>query len=306
MSTAARHHASSYSATIWRSYAKINLYLDVLRKRRDGYHNIETIFQTVGLYDELSFMNDRHVSMTCSGADLDTGASNLVFRAATLLKEATGYSGGARIHLEKRIPIAAGLAGGSGNAAATLTALNKLWELRLPMARLMRYARVLGADVPYCMRGGTVAAWLRGEAMRPLPPLSGLWIVLAYPPIAVSAGHVYGHPMLEHSRARPFAGHSASLRRAIAAAERRDFSAAVFNRMERPVFHEFPSLAGIKETLLSSGCQAAAMSGSGPTLFGICPSRRQAEHIAEALGANHPECRVSVCADAPCGVERMK
>ncbi len=306
MSTAAKRHDPMYSATTLRSYAKINLYLDVLHKRRDGYHNIETIFQTVGLYDELSFMNDRHVSMTCSGADLDTGASNLVFRAATLLKEATGYSGGARIHLEKRIPIAAGLAGGSGNAAATLTALNHLWELRLPMSRLMRYARDLGADVPYCMRGGTVAAWLRGEAMRSLPSLSGLRFVLAHPPIAVSAGHVYGHSLLELSRERPFAGHTASFRRAIACVEKRDFGAAVFNRMEQPVFHEFPSLAAIKETLLSSGCSAAAMSGSGPTLFGICSSRRQAERVAEALAASHPECRVRVCADVPCGVERMK
>ena len=133
-----------YAPMVWRSFAKINLYLDVLRKRRDGYHNIETIFQTVNLYDELTFVNDNHLSMTCSGAGLDTGRSNLVYRAAALLQEETGCMRGARIHLEKRIPIAAGLAGGSGNAAATLSALNKLWDLRLPLGRLTRLARVLG------------------------------------------------------------------------------------------------------------------------------------------------------------------
>lgn len=305
MGHVAVHDSSSYSETVWRSYAKVNLYLDVLRKRRDGYHNIETIFQSVGLHDELSFREDKHIWMSCSGADLDTGESNLVYRAAHLLKEATAYAGGARIHLEKRIPIAAGLAGGSGNAAATLIALNNLWNLRLSQAQMMRYARMLGADVPFCLRGGTVAAWLRGECMRPLPHVTGLWFILVHPPMAVSAGHVYGHNLLEYNRERPFAGHTAALRRAIAALDRHDLGATVFNRMERPVFHEHPALAEIKKHLLALGCRAAAMSGSGPTLFGVCSSRREASLVAEAVQMQLTDCRTTVTSAVSCGVERM-
>lgn len=297
---------SVYASMTWRSYAKINLYLDVLKRRRDGYHNIETIFFTVGLADDLTFMEDIHLSMTCTGANLDTGASNLVFRAATLLKKATGYPHGARIHLEKRIPIAAGLAGGSGNAAATLLALNKLWNLRLTLPQLMRHARALGSDVPYCLRGGAMAACLRGERMRSLPaPAKGLWFALVHPPVAVSAGHVYGHPMLEKSKEQSFAGFTPSFRRAICAYAKGNWAEVVFNRMETPVFHEYPRLAEIKASLLESGCSAAAMSGSGSTLFGLCESKSQALRVADALKNLFNDCPVSAAPAMPLGVERL-
>ena len=288
----------------YRSYAKINLYLDVINHRRDGYHNIETIFQTVTLADELTFEEQaQHISMTCSSSELDTGEGNLVYRAAMLLRRRTGCRLGARIHLEKRIPVAAGLAGGSGNAAAALVALNVLWDLRLSPARLRAFALELGSDVPYCLQGGTAAATRRGEELAALPPISGdLWFVLAHPEIAVSASHTYNHPLLGCSAERPFAGRTASFRRAIRMLESGDLACMVFNRMETPVFHEHPHLAAMKARLIELGCLAAAMSGSGPTLFGVCPDRRTAARIAEMLS----DMRTSVVTPAPRGVERIE
>lgn len=295
-----------YAPMVWRSFAKVNLYLDVLHKRRDGYHNIETIFQTVNLYDELTFIDDNHLSMTCSGAELDTGTTNLVYRAAMLLQEETGCTRGARIHLEKRIPIAAGLAGGSGNAAATLAALNKLWDLRLPVARLAAYARLLGSDVPYCLHGGAMAGTLRGEALCPLAQLKGIWFVLVHPPAAMSAAHVYNDPLLGLNKERPFAGRTPSFREALRALREGAYGRVVFNRMERPVFEQHRTLAEFKSALLDAGCCAAAMSGSGPTLFGLCRSQRESLRVADYFKEKGLNCRTSVAAPVPCGIEWVR
>ncbi len=287
----------------YRSYAKLNLYLDVLNKRRDGFHNIETLFQTVSLFDEITFEDQpNHITITCSSTELDTGEGNLVHRAAMLLRESTGCKMGVRIHLEKHIPIAAGLAGGSGNAAATLIALNKFWDLRLSGEHLRNLALTLGSDVPYCTLGGTAAATRRGEELIQLPAPPPVWFVLVHPPIAVSAGHAYNHPMLERSPQKPFAGKTPAFRHAIRTLGKGDVPCVIFNRMERPVFHEHPQLAEIKQRLMELGCQAAAMSGSGPTLFGVCPERRIAARIAEML----PEHRTSVVSPVSLGVERVK
>ena len=287
----------------YRSYAKINLYLEVLDRRRDGYHNIETIFQTVGLADALSFVEQRsRVTVACSAPELQPTESNLVHRAAMLLRERTGRRLGVHIQLDKGIPIAAGLAGGSGNAAATLAALNILWDLRLPPGRIRRLALELGSDVPYCTVGGTVAATRRGEEMTPLPPLPRTWFVLLHPPIAVSASRTYNSPLLGRSAEKPFAGRTRSLRRAIRALEQHDMAGLVFNRMEGPVFATHPRLADAKQKLLEHGCVAAAMSGSGPTLFGICRTRREATKCAEAFG----EYATSVVSSVPAALERVQ
>lgn len=286
----------------YRSYAKLNLYLDVLNKRRDGFHNIETIFQTVSLADDITFEDQPNlITMTCSSTELDTGEGNLVHRAAMLLREQAGCKMGVRIHLEKRIPIAAGLAGGSGNAAATLIALNKFWDLRLSDERIRGLALKLGSDVPYCTLGGAAAATHRGEELISLPPIAPVWFVLVHPSIAVSAGHAYNHPMLEHSPQTPFAGRTPAFRGAIRTLAGGAIPYIIFNRMERPVFHDYPQLAEIKQRLLDLGCSAAAMSGSGPTIFGVCSERRLAARIAEML----PEYRTSIVNPVPVGVERI-
>ncbi len=299
-------HPQVYAPMVWRSFAKINLYLDVLRKRRDGYHNIETIFQTVSLYDELTFINDDSLSLSCNGPGLDMGPSNLVYRAAALLREETGCRKGVRIHLDKRIPIAAGLAGGSGNAAATLAALNNLWNLRLSFGHLARLARGLGADVAYCLYGGTMAGTQRGEALVPLPPVHEPWFILVHPAAAMSTASAYNHVLLKMSPEFPFAERTPSFRKAIIALAEGDFPRVLFNRMEKPVFSEHQALGELKERLYKAGCGAVAMSGSGPTLFGVCRSRQEALRIAEVFHAEKPECPTSVVNPSPKGIEWVR
>ncbi len=291
------------AALTYRSYAKINLYLDVLTKRSDGYNNIETLFHTVSLFDQLSFREEPagRIVLTCSTRDLDTGEGNLVHRAATLLRQRSGCEEGARMHLEKHIPIAAGLAGGSGNAAATLIGLNVMWDLRWSLERLQQLALELGSDVPYCILGGAAAATGRGEELSALPPLEDVWFVLVHPPIAVSASHTYNHPELERNLEQPDAGRTLSFSRAIRRFEAGELGALIFNRMDAPVLHDHTHLVEARDRLLELGCLAAAISGSGPTLFGLCPSKRDAGRIAEAV----TDYETSVVCTVPHGVERI-
>lgn len=269
---------------LYRSHAKINLYLDVLNQRRDGYHNIETVFQTVGLADELEFeQQPAGITLECSNPELPCDASNLAHRAAALVQEHADCHKGVFIRLTKLIPLAAGLAGGSGNAAATLVALNELWGLRLSRGRLLRLAAALGADVPYCLVGGTVAATLRGECLTPLEPLPATWFVLVHPPVRVSTAWVYNHPQLARSTERPFAGRTRTFRKAIRSLQKGDLNHAVFNCMEDIVFAEYPVVQEARRRLLDAGCIAAGMSGSGPTVFGVCRSRDQAIHVTQRL-----------------------
>ncbi|MFO7974179.1 MAG: 4-(cytidine 5'-diphospho)-2-C-methyl-D-erythritol kinase [Candidatus Hydrogenedentota bacterium] len=267
-----------------RAHAKINLYLDVLDRRSDGFHNIETIFQTVSLSDELTFTDLAFgIELECSRPDLSTGPDNLVRKAAALLQAKTGCTRGAGIYLEKNIPVAAGLAGGSVNAAAALEGLNALWELGLSHEELRAFALELGSDVPYCLEGGTRGATGRGEELFPLPSLPETWCVLVHPPVQVSTPAVYNSPDLDRNTEHPSEGRTPSFRKALEALRKGDWQHAVFNRMEGPVFAQYPELGSLKQRLLDARCIAAAMSGSGSTLFGICASRDAAEHTAESL-----------------------
>ncbi|MFA7693817.1 MAG: 4-(cytidine 5'-diphospho)-2-C-methyl-D-erythritol kinase [Candidatus Hydrogenedentes bacterium] len=290
---------------VWRSYAKINLYLDVLKKRRDGFHNIETIFQSVSLFDELTFRAATTLTLSCNLAHLNCGPSNLVHRAALLLQEKTGCQKGASIYLEKNIPIGAGLAGGSGNAAATLQALNSLWDLKLCTTQLERFARNLGADVPYCLHGGTRAGVLRGEELYPLPPLPELWFLFIHPKQSVSAKEVYNHPMLAPTGEKPFAGKTAAFREAIRSLQQSQYEGVLFNRMERPVFSCYPQLMDMKLALIKAGCKAALMSGSGPTLLGLCESQEQGILISENLKNTAPDWSISIASTVPYGTKRI-
>ena len=269
------------------SHAKINVYLDVLSRRPDGFHDIETIFQTVSLADTLQFAEARSgITLVCSRPDLDCGPRNLVCRAAALLQARAGHGGGAQIHLEKNIPVAAGLAGGSGNAAATLEGLTALWKLSFLPTELQAFALELGSDVPYCLIGGTQEATGRGERLSALPPVPETWCVLVHPPIQVSTAAVFNSPRLLRNTEKPVAGRSSAFRRALDALRAGDWAQAVFNRLEIPVFEQHPGLETIKCRLLEAGCIAAAMSGSGPTVFGVCSHRGVAERVANALAPN--------------------
>ena len=285
----------------YKNYAKINLYLDILERRNDGYTNIETIFQTVGLCDTLRFEpRESGVSCACTMPGVPVDEENLAVKAARLLQRETGTTLGAHIAITKAIPVAGGMAGGSGNAAATLAALNELWALGLSMETLEALALRLGSDVPYCLRGGTVAATGRGEEFQSLPALPETWLVLLLPGIPISAGSLYNHPQLERSLEGRLGGVTPAFSRALRACAEGDFARVVFNRFETPAFIDHPELLVAKERLIEAGCIAAAMSGSGSTLFGLCESRHQAEALARGdLG--FPALAV---ATTPTGIER--
>ena len=259
------------AAPRYRSYAKINLYLDVLERRADGFHDIETIFQTVDLSDTLEF--EPHAA----GIAVE---SNLVYRAAKLLSGEAGRDLGVRVAIHKRIPVAAGLAGGSGNAAAALVAIDRLCDLRIPKDRLGELALMLGSDVPYCLEGGTMAATGRGERLTPLPPIHPVWFVLLHPRIAVSTPWVYNHPDLPRNAAPRIEGRTRGFDEAIARLASGDIAGTLFNAMESVVFVQYPGLGQLKQRLLDAGCCGARMSGSGPTVFGVCTSESQAREVA--------------------------
>lgn len=269
------------------AHGKVNLYLDVLDRRPDGFHNIETIFQSVALHDTVTVELAEEIHCTCSDATVPTDDRNLAVRAARLLQRSHGQSGGAHIHIEKRIPIAGGMAGGSADAAATLVALNALWQLGLDAEHLERLALELGSDVPFCLRGGTVAATGRGELFLPLPALPENWFVLVMPGIPIGAGELYNHPDLEHSLEDHPGGFTPAFLHVIDACRVNELDRVVFNRMESAAFVLHPDLVRVKELLLESGCMAAAMSGSGSTLFGVCETREEAERLA-ALDFGYP------------------
>ena len=260
--------------------AKINLALDVLHKRPDGYHEVAMVMQSVTLADRVVIEPAAEISVTADMADLECGPDNLAYRAAALLRRHTGGSRGARIHLQKSIPLAAGLAGGSADAAAVLRGLNTLWQLGLTASELETLGVALGSDVPFCLRGGTALATGRGEILTPLPAPPPLWIVLAKPRVAVSTAWVYGNYRGELVAVHPdIAGMTASLARG----DLPGLAARLANVLETVTVAAHPEIAALKAAMIEHGAMASLMSGSGPTVFGLTESRQQAQAIAAAL-----------------------
>ncbi len=285
------------------SYAKINLYLKVLGRRDDGYHNIETIFQTIDLSDELRFtLRPSDISLECTALDVPDGSENLAWRAAALLKKKCECDRGVHIELKKRIPAGAGLAGGSGNAAATLSALNQLWNLNLSDIDLRELGLELGSDVPYCTVGGTTAATGRGENLSALGALPETAFLVLHPQIQVSTARVYNHPLLPRSGEKPIDSMTADLKIAIGMLQKGAIADILQNDMESVVFAEHPELAVLKQRLLDAGCAAALMSGSGSSIFGICGNRDHAREIADGFA----ELNTSIVASVPHGVQRIE
>ena len=295
--------SQAVSTTIsYLSYAKINLFLQVLGRRDDGYHNIETIYQTVDLCDELRFSpRPSEITLECDDQGLGDPEDNLASKAAAALKKRTGCTKGVHIELMKRIPVAAGLAGGSGNAAATLTALNELWGLDLSELEIREIGLELGSDVPYCTVGGTLAATRRGERFTTLEPLPETAFVLVHSAAQVSTARVYSHPLLPKSEEEPIGDMTPSFKLSIGELQRGAIADMLYNAMEDVVFAEHPELAVLKQRLLDAGCAGALMSGSGATLFGLC---RNSDHAHE-VAAGFSEVETSVVTSVPHGVQRL-
>jgi len=262
--------------------AKINLMLDVLRKRPDGFHEVEMIMTMVDLADrlELSEMKRDTIIISSQAGYIPLDEKNLAFQAARLLKERYGISRGVHIHLDKHIPVAAGLAGGSSDAAATLRGLNRLWRLGLSHTELQELGSELGSDIPFCVTGGTALATGRGEKLEPIFSMPQCWVILAKPPINVSTAEVYGKLRADRITNHP----SAALMRE--AVEARDFQAIcgrLGNVLEEVTLKLHPEVLRLKEAMISLGADGVLMSGSGPTVFGLVSKQSKVPRIYNGL-----------------------
>jgi 4-diphosphocytidyl-2-C-methyl-D-erythritol kinase len=260
--------------------AKVNLHLEILGKRPDGYHALETLMVAVNLEDTLVFTDDTsgQLSLRARYPALSTGPDNLVLRAAELLRTTVGCQRGARMRLVKRIPVAAGLAGGSTDAAATLAGLNRLWDLGLADAQLAELGAGLGSDVAFFFH--TPAAWCtgRGEVVTPAPAGKPLWMVLVCPPFGLSTAEVYRQVIVP---AAPQSGDA--IRQALAAGEVESVGRLLHNRLEEAAQRVRPEVADYRRLLEAQGPAGARMSGSGSTLFALCRNREEAQRIALEL-----------------------
>jgi 4-diphosphocytidyl-2-C-methyl-D-erythritol kinase len=270
--------------------AKVNLFLEVLGKRVDGYHEVATLMAPVDLTDELDFRPSEsgELSLTCDDPGLPTGPENLVLKAATRLRDSTGCPAGATIRLTKRIPVAAGLGGGSSDAAATLVGLNELWKLGLSPAALARLGAEIGSDVPFFLSGS--AAWCtgRGEVVTPAPVGRPLDLVLVKPPEGLQTAEVYHRVQIPAS---PADGGPA--RSALASGDVEALGRALHNRLQEPAFELAPAVAEWHRRLAAVGTAGCLMSGSGSCLFALCRSSAEARRVHDDLSRGWPSAGVS-------------
>lgn len=269
-----------------KALAKINLGLDVLRRREDGYHEVKMIMQTIALYDELEIrrMKREGVQIKTNLYYLPVNENNLACRAAKLLKDEFGIREGVFIRLKKKIPVAAGMAGGSSDAAAVLWGMNQMYGLGLSRQELMERGVRLGADVPYCIQRGTALAEGIGERLSALPPMPKCWIVIAKPGISVSTRFVYEN--LHANDLKPEQHPDIdSMIEALRAKDLRLLSSRMENVLETVTVPAHPIIEEIRTTLLRAGALGARMSGSGPTVFGVFDSQADARRALQAMKA---------------------
>lgn len=260
-----------------KAYAKINLGLDVVRRLPNGYHEVRMVMQNVGLWDELTLERaEGGITITTDADGLSTGEDNLIYRAARLMLDKYGCPG-LRVHLQKNIPIAAGMAGGSTDAAAVMKGINHLYRLGLSPAQLMEDGVAIGADVPYCILGGTALAEGIGEKLTPLPPLPPCHILIAKPDISVSTKYVYEHLDAGGLEAHPDID---GMVQAIRDGSLRGVLERMANVLETVTVPAHPVIADIKARMRELGAADSLMSGSGPTVFGIF--RQEDRKLAEA------------------------
>lgn len=272
------------------AYAKINLGLDVVRRLPNGYHQVKMVMQSVGLGDELTFEEgETGIAITTDAEELPTGEDNLVYKAARLMLDKYGISSGLRIHLRKNIPIAAGMAGGSTDAAATMKGINHLFRLGLTPAQLMEDGVSIGADVPYCILGGTALAEGIGEKLTPLPPMPPCHILIHKPDISVSTKYVYTHLDAQGIARHPdIDGMTEAIRTGILTG----ITDRMENVLETVTVPAHPVIDTIKKQMLGLGAANSLMSGSGPTVFGIFPDMAKAQTALERLREENPSHQV--------------
>lgn len=262
--------------------AKINLTLDVLHKRDDGYHEVEMVMTTIDLADriELTLLSEAHIKIDCSASFVPADDRNLAYQAAKLLQERYEVKQGVSLSIDKQIPVAAGLAGGSSNAAATIKGLNQLWSLGLTLEEMASLGTELGSDVAFCVYGGTALATGRGEIITRLPTPPPFWVILAKPPMGVSTANIYGKLSVADIKEHP------DTQRMIRAISERNFSeiaSSLGNVLEIVTLREHTEVLHIKEQMRRFGADGVLMSGSGPTVYAITQKESRVQRIYNAL-----------------------
>ena len=265
-----------------KAYGKINLGLDVIRKRPDGYHDLDMIMQMVDVYDDVIIEKKagEEIVVKADAAVLSNGKDNLAYMAAKMLFDEFGIKSGVEITIHKRIPIAGGMAGGSSDCATTLIGINEMFNLGLSKQQLMERGVKLGADVPYCVLGGTAIARGIGEVLTPLPTPPQCHVIIAKPPISVSTAYVYGHIRPDEITKRP---DIEQMTLAIKEQDLNKLSDLLYNVMEEVTVSEYPVIEKLKSIMLENGALNSLMSGSGPTVFGLFDDRKKAQAAMKAL-----------------------
>ena len=267
-----------------KAYGKINLGLDVIRKRPDGYHDLDMVMQMVDVYDDVTLtrLEGTEIVVRTDTAVLSNGKDNLAYMAAKMLMDEFGIVQGLEITIRKRIPIAGVMAGGSSDCAATLTGVNQMFNLELSKEELMERGVRLGADVPYCILGGTAIARGIGEILTPLPTPPKCHVIIAKPPVSVSTAFVYGNIKPDEIEKRPDIEAMVS---AIKAQDLYKLAKSLYNVMEDITVPQYPVIQEIKTIMLENGALNSIMSGSGPTVFGLYDDIEKAEQTVKLLKA---------------------
>lgn len=265
-----------------RALAKINLGLDVLRKREDGYHEVRMVMQTIRMYDQLDITRNIQpgIHIKTNLPYLPVNENNLVFKAAKLLMDEFQIQEGLSIQLKKVIPVSAGMAGGSSDAAAALVGVNKIFALGLSRKELMERGRQIGADVPYCVMRGTALAEGIGEILTPLPPVPQGYVLVGKPSVNVSTKFVYGRLDAANLKEHPDIDGMVA---ALGQKDLRQVADKLGNVLETVTVPEYPVIDEIKKSMVRWGALNALMSGSGPTVFGLFDDREKAEYASEKL-----------------------
>ena len=264
------------------AFAKINLGLDVLGKREDGYHEVRMIMQTIRMYDQLDMRKsvEPGIHMTTNKKYIPVDENNLVWRAAKLMMDTCGIIEGVSIHLHKVIPVAAGMAGGSSDAAATLVGMNRLFHCGLSKEKLMELGVQIGADVPYCVLRGTALAEGIGEKLTVLPPMPDCWILIGKPGISVSTKYVYTTLDLNTDTVHPDID---GMKKALEDGNLYGITERMGNVLQDVTIPAYPEVERIKEQMKALGAVNAMMSGSGPTVFGIFDNEEKAQEACQKL-----------------------
>lgn len=262
--------------------AKINLTLDILNKRDDGYHEVEMVMTQVDLSDrlELEELDGDTIIISSPVGYIPLDEKNHAFQAAKLIKERYGVKQGVYIHIDKNIPVSAGLGGGSSDAAATLRGLNRLWQLNLDAEELQKLGAEIGSDVPFCVAGGTALATGRGERLQPIPSPPSCWVILAKPSVSVSTAEVYRQFDAASNTEKP------KSRQMVQALEAQDYEGicqALGNMLEQTTLRIYPEVSRIKACMEKLGADGVQMTGSGPTVFGLVRKESKVHRIYNGL-----------------------